>query len=65
MAEHGHLLGAPYPTGAIIGSVELVDIVRGHGSQWAIDGCWHWVLADPRPCDPVPARGALGLWDYS
>lgn len=23
---------------------------------------YHLVLADPRPCEPIPCRGALGLW---
>jgi hypothetical protein len=26
---------------------------------------WHWVLEDPKPCRPVPAKGSLGLWEYT
>jgi hypothetical protein len=25
---------------------------------------WAWLLDDVRPCVPVPAKGALGLWDF-
>jgi hypothetical protein len=51
--------------GRIIGSVELVDCVRDHNSSWAEPGQWHWVLKDPKPCKPIPAKGALGLWEYN
>lgn len=61
MAAHGHLL-AQYPAGAIIGTVEITDCVRDSGSEWAMDGHWHWVLANPRPCVPVAAEGKLSFW---
>jgi hypothetical protein len=51
--------------GYIIGSVELVDCVRGHCSPWAEPGLWHWVLKNPVMLDhPLPAKGRLGLWEY-
>jgi hypothetical protein len=28
----------------------------GHGPQM------HWELTDPRPCEPVPCKGRLGIW---
>jgi len=32
-------------------------------SPWAASGQWHWQLASVSPLpDPVPCRGALGLW---
>ena len=50
-------------TGHIIGSVELVDIVRGHDSPWAFDDCWHWLLTNPTRLDePVPASGNASIW---
>lgn len=61
MAAHGRLAAA-YPAGAIIGAIDIVGCVQGHDSPWAIEGQWHWLLANPRTCDPVPARGALTLW---
>jgi hypothetical protein len=53
--------------GCILGSVELVDCVQNHKSIWADpgNGMWHWVLKDPRPCKPIPVKGALGLWEYT
>ena len=51
-----------FPRGAIIGVVELMDIVRDSSSRWAEPTCYHWVLANPRAIEPVPVRGRLGLW---
>jgi len=64
MDEHGHLV-AQYPAGAIIGTVELVDCVTDSASDWAMEGHYHWILANPRPCAPVPADGKLSLWPVS
>jgi ASCH domain len=50
------------PRGAIIGIVDLVDVVRDSRSQWAEPGSYHWLLTNPRPIEPVPMRGRLGLW---
>ncbi|HZD66078.1 MAG TPA: ASCH domain-containing protein [Acidimicrobiales bacterium] len=64
LASHAHLLDSDYPLAAVLGTVVLVDVVRGHHSEWAIPDCWHWVLADPEPlADPVPLDGQQGLWD--
>lgn len=27
-------------------------------------GRWAWLLTDIKPCDPVPAKGRLGMWDW-
>lgn len=52
--------------GAVIGCVEIMDCVLSAPSPWAIDGMWHWVLANPRPVDPpVTCPGRLGLWQPS
>ena len=59
--------------GAIIGTVEVVSVharwvgrhqcIGTHCAPWGIQSsAHHWVLADPRPCEPIPCRGALGLW---
>lgn len=62
MREHGHLLD-DYPRGAILGSVELVDIVRDSSSPWAMPDSFHWILSDARHYDvPIPCKGRLGLW---
>lgn len=50
------------PTGAIVGSVEIVDCVRNSNSKWAIRGQWHWILKHPRClANPIPFKGALGF----
>jgi hypothetical protein len=61
MNEHGHLTGS-YPAGAIIGTVELVACITDSPSAWAMQGHYHWILANPRPCAPVQVAGALSLW---
>lgn len=48
--------------GHIIGTVEVVDSVRHHGSPWYMGDHAH-VLARPIPCDPVPYKGRLGYFD--
>ena len=46
-------------TGAIVGSVEVVDCIRG---EWANRGRRHWVLKNPRfLAKPVPFEEALGF----
>ncbi|MGE5551497.1 MAG: ASCH domain-containing protein [Bacteroidota bacterium] len=49
--------------GCIIGVVDLVDCVQNHPSKWAEPGCWHWLLANPRPVKPFPVRGRQKLFE--
>lgn len=59
---HPHVAGA-FAYGAIIGHVRLVRAERNYPSEWAADGAWHWVVADPTPIDPpIPCRGQQGLF---
>ena len=66
-------------TGAIIGSVEIVDCVINHPSIWAektdLDSIhnhmfdpfytYNWVLANPIKLDtPIPCKGKLSFWDF-
>ena len=54
------------PYGSIIGSVEIIDCVQNHPSEWAEKGVWNWVLANPilfeKPIENV--KGNLSLWEY-
>ena len=51
------------PTGSIVGVVNVVDCTRTVSSPWHIPGMYGWYLKDPiRFTDPVPCRGALGLF---
>ena len=50
------------PTGAIVGSVEIIDCMRGSKSKWAISGQWHWILKNARVvAKPIAFKGALGF----
>ena len=65
------------PMGAIVAMCVLVDCV--HAAHWAhyhgisdqerafgdyADGRYAWLLADIKPLpEPIPAKGALGLWE--
>ncbi len=54
---------ATAPRGAIIGQVDLADCVQDSSSEWAEEGCWHWLLENPQVFDePIPWRGRQGLW---
>lgn len=54
------------PYGAIIGTVEIVDIVRNYDSIWAEKNQYNWILKNPvlfdKPIENV--KGKLLLWDY-
>ena len=49
-------------TGAIVGTVETVDCIRGARSKWALRGHWHWLLDGAKRCRPRIMQGRLGLW---
>lgn len=49
--------------GGLVGVVDLVDVVRNSTSPWAIVGCFHWILANPRTVPFVAIKGRLGLFD--
>lgn len=49
--------------GGIIGTVEVVDVVEESASPWFF-GPRGLVLRDPRPCQFVPAIGALGYFNW-
>lgn len=52
-------------TGAIVGSVEIVNCVQNHPSIWADKGVYNWVLANPILFpEPIWAKGKLSLWEY-
>ena len=68
--------GTPVPPatslmfGAIVGTATLVDCVQDIAAPAALrdnafaEGPWYWVLDEVVACDPIPCRGALGLWDF-
>ena len=50
--------------GAIIGEVTVVDCVRHHGSRWAFEDQWQFVLEDATLYEkPIPCKGALNFFE--
>jgi hypothetical protein len=49
--------------GGIIGVVDLVDCVQEQESPWAMDGCYHFLLKNPRSLPFVPMPGRLGIFN--
>jgi hypothetical protein len=47
-----------YPTGAIVGIADLVDVVWRSNDPWFV-GSYGFVLANARPLKPIPYRGQL------
>lgn len=50
--------------GAIIGSVDVVDVVKESESRWFF-GPRGLVLRNPIPCKPIPCIGALGYFRWT
>lgn len=49
--------------GGIIGAVTTTNLVRFSESPWFFGPCG-LVLANPEACEPVPCKGALGLFRW-
>lgn len=49
--------------GGIIGSVDVVDVVKESSSPWFF-GPRGLVLRDPKPCAFIPSAGALGYFKW-
>ena len=51
------------PRGQLIGTVELLDVLDGYPSDWAVRGHRHLVLRRPNEfLNPIPCKGGLGLF---
>lgn len=53
---------------SVLGGIRMApsfDRMRWIASPWAIEGNIHWMLADVVALEPVPCRGAQGLWALS
>ena len=53
-ASFWRALASGFPTGALVGEVDLVDIVRDSASPWAVPGQ-----------HPIPYRGQRGLFEVT
>lgn len=68
----GDTQGCPDATdftyGALIATAELVGCVWSDTivTPWGESQAWHWMLDNVKPLrKPIPARGQLGLWEYT
>lgn len=50
--------------GGIIGVADIVDCVSASASRW-FDGDFGFVLANVRPVEFIPCKGALGFFKWS
>ena len=57
------LAGCHHSDDCMLRTVTIASPGRPSCSVWAVSGQYHWLLTDVRPlAEPVPCRGALGLW---
>ncbi len=54
-----------YTLGAIVGVVDLVDIIQESSNPWHMPGQHGWVLANARAIEPIPMKGRQGLFEVS
>ncbi|MGR3434436.1 MAG: hypothetical protein ACU0CO_06035 [Shimia sp.] len=63
-----HGVRCPHPTalprGAIVGAVDVVDIVSESDSEW-FGGPMGLVLENAMTCEPIPCPGALGYFAWA
>ena len=66
LAKHGVACPSPanLPRGGIVGVVDVVEIVTQSTSEW-FGGEAGLRLANPKPVEPIPAKGALGYFRWS
>lgn len=55
-----------YLFSCIVGSVDIIDCVQNHSSEWAEKGQWHWVCANAKKFEhPIRnVKGKLGIWEW-
>lgn len=59
----GQRLEQRLPSGCVVATVQLLDVVRDSSSEWARENCYHWVLSDVRQlAEPVPCVGRQALF---
>lgn len=54
---------AHLPRGGIVGVAEITGCVNRSGSPWFF-GPWGFVIANARPVDFIPCKGALGFFGW-
>jgi hypothetical protein len=60
---HG-LENVHFPTGCIVGSIEIKDVVTESESRW-FTGPFGFVLENPEKITPFPAKGKLNIFEIN
>lgn len=60
---HGHASLADSIRGHIVQIVRFGEPTQSSRSKWASDGAWFWPIVNRITIEPVPCKGAQGLWD--
>jgi hypothetical protein len=56
-------LPSSLPRGGLIGTVTVVDCIKGADSEWAVPGKWQWILSRPTEFRGLlECRGGQGLF---
>lgn len=68
IGSHERITAAQHEFSAVVGSVELVDIIAADNnkpvSSWCVDGGYWWLLANPKNAiKPFPCKGKLNIWN--
>lgn len=66
LAEAAKKRGYALPSQAVIGEVDIVDVVRNSGDEFGAAGQWHWILGNPSWYTKPIANviGKLRLWEF-
>lgn len=59
------IIHAGAPIKAVLGTVNLLDVVTDSESPWAIPGQYHWLIEGPRAVWSWEVPGRQGLWKPS
>lgn len=62
-AEWDHFNVNGKGTGGIVGVADVVDCVDASDSDWFV-GRYGFILANQRPVEFIPCKGALGFFDW-
>ncbi|MBP7583460.1 MAG: ASCH domain-containing protein [Spirochaetes bacterium] len=50
--------------GALVGTVEVVEVTKQVKSKWHVQGSWGWYVTNAKRLEkPVPVRGMPGLFE--
>ena len=60
----GMVFGAVVALATLRGCIRIEDLPLEYRGSAHANGPWCWILIDVRRIEPVPCKGAQGLWDW-